>query len=131
MATCACRDSPTIRDSSHRFETHLLSFNTALARASLKRLARHLKAGPRMIFNLPFQQADSCEVYSDTDWAGCQRTGKSTSGGCVLTGGHIKKCWSATQASLALSSGESEYYGVVRAAGIGLDIQALLTDAGV
>ena len=32
--------------------------------------------------------------------------------------------------SLALSSGEAEYYGVVRAAGIGLGQQALFRDAG-
>ena len=32
---------------------------------------------------------------------------------------------------MALSSGEAEYYGVVRAAGIGLGIQALLRDASV
>ena len=35
------------------------------ALASLKRLARYLKARPRMVFNMPFQQADSLEVYSD------------------------------------------------------------------
>ena len=104
---------------------------TDLALASLKRLARYLKARPRMVFNMPFQQADSFEVYSDTDWAGCQRTRKSTSGGCVFIRGHVNKCWSATQASLALSSGGAEYYGVVKAAGIGLGIQALLRDAGV
>ena len=40
-------------------------------------------------------------------------------------GQHMTKAWSATQASLALSSGEAEYYGVVRATGVGLGIQAL------
>ena len=43
----------------------------------------------------------------------------------------MTKCWSSTQASLALSSGEAEYYGVVRAAGIGLGQQALFRDAGL
>ena len=43
---------------------------------------------------------------------------------------HVTKCWSATQVSLALSSGDVEYYGVVRAAGIGLGMPALLKDAG-
>ena len=36
----------------------------------------------------------------------------------------------STRASLALSRGEAEYYGVVRAAGIGLGQQALFRDAG-
>ena len=46
-------------------------------------------------------------------------------------GSHVTKAWSATQASVSLSSGEAEYYGVVRATGIGPGIQALLRDAGV
>ena len=48
-----------------------------------------------------------------------------------MIGAHVTKCWSSTQASLALSSGEAEYYGVVRAAGVGLGLQALLRDGGV
>ena len=36
-----------------------------------------------------------------------------------MIGSHVAKFWSSTQASLARSSGEAEYYGVVRAAGIG------------
>ena len=43
----------------------------------------------------------------------------------------MTKFWSSTQASLALSSGEAEYYGVVCAAGIGLGQQALFRDAGL
>ena len=101
---------------------------TDLALASFKRLARYLNARPRLVFDMPFQQADGLDVYSDTDWVGCQKTRKATSGECVPIGGHVNKCWSAMQASLALSSGEAEYYGVVRAAGIGLSIQALSRD---
>ena len=47
-----------------------------------------------------------------------------------MFGKHLIKCWSSTQASLALSSGEAEYYGVVRGTGIGLGQQALGRDAG-
>ena len=36
-----------------------------------------------------------------------------------------------TQASLALSSGEAEFYGVVKGAGVGLGQQALLRDIGI
>ena len=49
----------------------------------------------------------------------------------MMIGSHVTKFWSSTQASLALSSGEAEYYGVVRAAGIGLGQQALFRDAGL
>ena len=46
-------------------------------------------------------------------------------------GGHVIKCWSATQASLALSSGEAELYGVVKACGVGLGQRALFKDLGI
>ena len=70
------------------------------------------------------------ECYSDTDWAGCPRTRKSTSGGCLMLGRHVLKTWSSTQANISLSSGEAEFYGVVKAAGIALGQQSLLRDLG-
>ena len=41
------------------------------------------------------------------------------------------KHWSSTQSSIALSSGEVEFAGVIRGAGQGLGYQALLKDLGV
>ena len=48
-----------------------------------------------------------------------------------MLGGHAIKHWSSTQASVALSSGEAEFAGVIRGAGQGLGYQALLKDLGV
>ena len=48
-----------------------------------------------------------------------------------MLGAHLIKSWSATQGSISLSSGEAEFYGVVKAAGIALGYQALLDDLGV
>ena len=75
---------------------------------AIKRLGRYLRGRKRLVYSYPWQVTDVVDVYSDTDWAGCLRTRKSTSGGCVRMGGHMTKAWSATQASLALSSGEAE-----------------------
>jgi len=47
-----------------------------------------------------------------------------------MAGEHLLKSWSSTQSSVALSSGEAEFYGVVKAAGYGLAYQALLKDFG-
>ena len=107
-----------------------MSKPTDLAIAALKRFGRYLRSRPRLVFRMPFQAATTWDVYTDTDWAGCARTRKSTSGGCLMLGCHVIKFWSATQASLALSSGEAEFYGVVRGAGMGLGQQALGRDAG-
>jgi hypothetical protein len=108
----------------------LMAKPTDLAMAALKRLGRYLRHRPRLVFSMGFQTASHWDVYTDTDWAGCTRTRKSTSGGCLMLGEHVIKCWSATQASLALSSGEAEYYGVVRGTGVGLGQQALGRDGG-
>ncbi|MBV61870.1 MAG: hypothetical protein CMH65_11270 [Nevskiales bacterium] len=104
---------------------------TELAMAGLKRLGRYLEGHKRLVFKLPWQQADRIDIYSDTDWAGCPRSRKSTSGGCVMLGRHLIKSWSSTQALVSLSSGEAEFYGVVKASGVGLGYQALLNDLGV
>ena len=98
--------------------------------AAMKRLCRYLVGLPRLVYTYKFQRAAGIEVYTDTDWAGCPRTRKSTSGGCVMLGGHLIKSWSSTQTSVALSSGEAEFNGVVRGAGIGLGYQSLVRDLG-
>ena len=84
-----------------------------------------------MVYTYPWQTVDMVDVYSDTDWAGCLKTRKSTSGGCVMMGTHLIKSWSSTQTSVSLSSGESEFYGVVKAAGVGLGYVSLLGDVGI
>ena len=47
-----------------------------------------------------------------------------------MPGSHLIKAWSSTQPNHALSSGEAEYYGSVKAGGSGLGYQALLEDIG-
>ena len=53
-------------------------------------------------------------MWTDTEYAGCKRIRKSTSGGTVMLGSHLIKSWTSTQSVVALSSGEAEYYGVVK-----------------
>ena len=69
-------------------------------------------------------------IYSDSDHAGCLVTRRSTTGTVVLMGKHCVKASSGLQSTIALSSGESEFYGIVKAASIGLQLQALLADWG-
>ena len=104
---------------------------TAQAWKALKRVCRYLNSAPRLVYEFRQQSVSSADVYTDTDWAGCPKTRKSTSGGCVMLGRHCVKHWSSTQTSIALSSGEAEFAGVLRGAGQGLGYQALLKDLGV
>ena len=71
------------------------------------------------------------DVWTDTDYAGCRETRKSTSGGLIMLGTHLIRGWSATQRVIALSSGEAEYYGVVRGAAEAMGTQSILKDMGV
>ena len=48
-----------------------------------------------------------------------------------MIGKHLVKSWSSTQGPISLSSGEAEFYGVVKASGVALGYQALLRDLGV
>ena len=98
---------------------------------ALKRLCRFLNGMPRLVYVYRQQTATNVDVYTDTDWAGCPKTRKSTSGGVVMLGKHTIKHWSSTQSSVTLSSGEAEFNGVIRGAGQGLGYQALLQDFGV
>eukprot|EP00974_Lingulodinium_polyedra_P098981 9593280-Lingulodinium_polyedra.AAC.1 len=60
--------------------------------AKLRRLARYLVGRPRAVIEYRFQgEMDGFEAYSDSDWAGCRRTAKSTSGGVIMRGYHYIK----------------------------------------
>ena len=76
------------------------------------------------MYRYDWQTVSNIDVYSDTDWAGCPRTRRSTTGGALVLGSHLIKSWSSTQADVALSSGEAEYYGTVKAGGMGLGYRA-------
>ncbi len=104
---------------------------TAHAWEALKRVCRYLCRAPRLVYEYRQQSVSAVDVYTDTDWAGCPKTRKSTSGGCVMLGHHACKHWSSTQQSISLSSGEAEFAGVIRGAGQGLGFQALLRDLGL
>ena len=97
----------------------------------LKRVARYLKDAPRLCYEYRRQRCPiEVTVWTDTDYAGCKETRRSTSGGAVMIGSHCVKSWSVTQPMVALSVGEAEYYGVVKAATEGMGVQSMLKDMG-
>jgi hypothetical protein len=67
-------------------------------------------------------------IWTDADFAGCRKTRKSTSGGVAMLGNYMIKSWRTTQAIVSLSSGEAEYYGIVKGASIGLGLKSMLGD---
>ena len=64
----------------------------------LRRLIRYLIEVPRVVTEHKFQgDVREMEVFSDSNWAGCRRTARSTSGGVMMRGTHYLKSWSSTQ----------------------------------
>ena len=51
--------------------------------------------------------------------------------GVILLGQHILKTYSSTQPTVSLSSGEAEFYGVVKGSGAALGQQRLFADLGI
>ena len=86
---------------------------TKLHWLQLCRLASYLAAHPELELVYAYQELPS-EVYAevDADWAGCVETRRSTDGGFEFFGKCLIDGWSNTQQSIALSSGESELYGI-------------------
>ena len=78
----------------------------------LKRLGRYLKGKPRVVIRYPPQGMPKViRVDSDSDYAGCVRTRRSTHGTVVRSGMHTTKATAGLQSTVALSVGEVEHYG--------------------
>ena len=97
---------------------------------ALLRIVRYLKAEPRVIYKYLWQEDSTLSVYVDTDFAGCGKTRKSTSGGCAFRGSHMVKHWSSTQRVVTLSSAEAELTGIVKGSTEGLGLRSLAADLG-
>ena len=100
--------------------------------AALKRIGRYLKGAPRLVQHFRWQKMpEAVAVFTDSDWAGCRATCRSTSGGITRFGAHTLKSWSSTQATVALSSAEAELYALTKGAAQALGFITLMADMGV
>ena len=60
----------------------------------------------------PTNDIETIEVFVDSDWAKDKGTRKSTSGGVICVLGVPVLTYSRTQSTVALSSGEAEFYAI-------------------
>ena len=73
------------------------------------RLGKVLLGATRYAVEYPYQkQFRHVTVWTDTDFAGCSKTRKSTSAGIAKLGKHIIKSWTSSQSVIAQSSAEVE-----------------------
>ena len=69
-------------------------------------------------------------VLTDSDWAGCKKTRRSTSGVVVVFGSHVLSFACRMQKCIALSSGEVELNAQVLGATEGLGVRNVLEELG-
>ena len=103
-----------------------MSSPTVFGMESLKRIGRFLKHMPRVVQRLERQPPPKeLVVFTDTNHAGCPVTRKTTSCSAVFFGSHCVQFSCTTQVPISLSTGESEWHGVVKGACVGLDMRSL------
>jgi hypothetical protein len=99
---------------------------------SAKRLVRHVQDNKGIVIEHNFQKPpEKVVAWSDANIAGPKRARRSNSGGVVMFGNHCVKIRSQAQETITSSSRESEFYGVVKAAAMGLGVKGLMEDLGV
>ena len=85
------------------------------------------------MWEFPLQQEESIVLIdglSDADVAGCPKTRRSTSGGCLRFGQHTLATLSSTQNVVSQSSAESEYHGMVRCASEAIGLANTIRELG-
>ncbi|XP_019096533.1 PREDICTED: uncharacterized protein LOC109130896 [Camelina sativa] len=97
----------------------------------LKRLLRYVKSTVRMGINLYSNSASNLTAFSDSDYAGCKDTRRSTGGFCTFLGTNIIY-WSAKRHPTASkSSTEAEYQTMSEVASEMKWISSLLRNLGI
>jgi hypothetical protein len=83
--------------------------------ALIKRILRYVKGTLDAGLHLGIGSVSSIMAYSDTDWAGCLDSRRSTSGYCVFLGDNLVSWSSKRQTTVSQSSEEAEYRAVAHA----------------
>ena len=98
----------------------------------VKKIGKYLKGAPRLVSHFRWQrQPSTITAFTDSDWAGCSRTARSTSGGVVTIGEHTIKTHCRQQKVVALSSAEADLYAMVSASAEALAMVAYGRDVGL
>jgi hypothetical protein len=80
--------------------------------AALKRILRYVWGTLHLSLLLRPSTLTDLVVYTDTDWAGCPDTRRSTSGYAMFLGNNLVSWSSKRQNTVSRSSAEAEYHAV-------------------
>ena len=95
----------------------------------LKRIGRYLIHGGRVAHVYRWQSpSPTITVVVESNWAGCLRTRKYTTGIAILHGAHLIRSIFRAQSNIALSSAEAELYAMVHGGSEGFGARAMGLD---
>ena len=75
-------------------------------------------------------KAEELAAFTDSDWAGCMETRKSSSAGVLMLGGHTLMAYTRKQKVIAKSSAEAELYAAFLGASEAKGVQSMMRDLG-
>ena len=106
-----------------------MSNPTQQSLAKLKRLTIYLKREMQWghLYNYG-KIVEEVTMFTDSDWAGCKETRKSSSAGVMMLGAHALKAYKRKQKIIARSSAEAELYAAAFGASEVKGIVSLLRD---
>ena len=98
----------------------------------LKRLVRYLKREKRVRYLYKWQSPPRAICgHADSDWAGCTKTRRSSSGGTLMWGSHLIAHWARTQVGVALSSGEAELNAALKVGCEAIGVKVMGKELGI
>ena len=98
---------------------------------NLKRILRYVKGTVTMGVSLVQDTDCTLRAYSDSDWAGCPATRRSTGGLCTFIGQNLISWSSKKQQTVSKSSTEAEYMSLPETASEMAWISILLRELGI
>ena len=92
----------------------------------IKRIIRYFQGRPKVAIHHGFHEpGQDCIFLTDSEWAGCDETRRSTSGGVVRHGWHTICWWCKLESRVVLSSCAAELNWTLKGAIEGLNVQRL------
>ena len=67
-------------------------------------------------------------MFTDSDWAGCKETRRSSSAGALMLGRHTLKAYTRKLKVIAKRSAEAELYAAVLGASEAKEVQSMMFD---
>jgi len=99
---------PNIKFSVHLLSQFMQSLNTHHHKA-INQILRYIKGSPTRGIFFPSKSNMQLQAFSDSDWASCNLTRRSTTGYCIYIGASLISWKTKKQSTVSRSSSEAEY----------------------